>query len=200
MVSTIVLLSTLGFCDYIICNGLINIFKHNYNINYMLKLTSHLIRRILKKPLGRVTNIPELVKSLENKGDIICVGDETSKLALDAGLRPKICVCDGKVRRKFVGIPEIIKKYAEEVGEIRVGNPPSYLTPEAFNGMQKALESGKNTVIFVDGEEDLITLAAIKLASKGALVLYGQPDEGLVVVEVDDEIKDKVDGIMGDME
>ncbi|ODS36891.1 MAG: hypothetical protein A7316_02305 [Candidatus Altiarchaeales archaeon WOR_SM1_86-2] len=165
----------------------------------MLRLTSDL-RRILKKPLGRVTNISELVKSLENKGDIICVGDETSKLALDAGLRPKICVCDGKIRRKFVGIPEIIRKYAGDGGEIRVGNPPSYLTGEAFDGVQKALESGKNTVIFVDGEEDLITLAAIKLASRGTTVLYGQPDEGLVVVEVDDEIKDAVNGILDDME
>ena len=38
--------------------------------------------------------------------------------------------------------------------------------------------------IVVEGEEDLATLPAILYAPPGSVVVYGQPDEGSVLVKV----------------
>lgn len=166
----------------------------------MLRLTPKL-RKILKKPLGRLTNISDLVKEMDDDKCIICVGDETSKIALKAGLKPKVCVCDGNIQRNFVGIPDIVRDYAQAEGceIIKVKNPASCLTSDVFDVMLKAVDCERNTVIWVDGEEDLVALAAIKLAPIGSMVLYGQPSEGLVVVNVDEGIKDNVEWILGEM-
>jgi uncharacterized protein (UPF0218 family) len=43
----------------------------------------------------------------------------------------------------------------------------------------------------VEGEEDLLTLVAMAVAPLGSFVIYGQPGEGLVVVEVDDAAKNR---------
>jgi uncharacterized protein (UPF0218 family) len=39
--------------------------------------------------------------------------------------------------------------------------------------------------VVVDGEEDLATLPALVAAPTGASIVYGQPGEGMVLVEVD---------------
>lgn len=39
--------------------------------------------------------------------------------------------------------------------------------------------------MIVDGEEDLLTLVAMAVAPLGSFVIYGQPREGVVLVEVD---------------
>jgi len=48
----------------------------------------------------------------------------------------------------------------------------------------------------IKGEEDLLTLPAILLAPLGAIVIYGQKDVGAVVVEVTEEIKQKISNII----
>jgi uncharacterized protein (UPF0218 family) len=47
--------------------------------------------------------------------------------------------------------------------------------------VKNAIEKGKGKII-VEGEEDLAALPALMLAPEGALVLYGQPGEGIVAV------------------
>jgi uncharacterized protein (UPF0218 family) len=41
----------------------------------------------------------------------------------------------------------------------------------------------------VDGEEDLLTLVAVLYAPENAVVVYGQPYEGIVLVKVSPEKK-----------
>jgi len=43
----------------------------------------------------------------------------------------------------------------------------------------------------VEGEEDLLTLVVMVTAPLGSLVVYGQPNEGLVLVEVNGEAREK---------
>ena len=43
--------------------------------------------------------------------------------------------------------------------------------------------------IYVEGEEDLATLPAVLLSPTGSMVAYGQPGEGVVLVEVDESKK-----------
>ena len=110
---------------------------------------------------------------------------------------PLVCVYDNKSRRCDIKPLESIGNYRAELVEIE--NNAGELANAAFREIGKALESKTRTKIFVRGEEDLITLAAIAESEDGWLVLYGQPNEGLVVVEVDNKIKSKVKKILGEM-
>ena len=160
----------------------------------LLKLTKNL-RKKLKNPIGELTNFDELVDKSEIKNKIIiCVGDKTCELALKNGIKVKICVYDSLIKRKKIEIPDIVKNLG--ASEINLKNPAGHLNPESFDVIRSALKSENNIKIIVDGEEDLIALAAIEVAPKNSIVLYGQPDEGVVMVEVDEEIKAKVGNIL----
>ncbi len=158
------------------------------------------LRKELKKPIGRVLKGDEEIKKgiyeeIEiNPCTVICVGDKTTETVLNAGIKPKICVYDGKVERKNIPIPREIKEL--DAKEIELENPPGSLNEEAFKIMDTALNSRLDYKIKVNGEEDLITLAAIDRAAIGSLVLYGQPKEGIVAVRVDNKTKNKVKEII----
>jgi len=154
------------------------------------------LRDKLKKPIGKI--ISDLNELNVNSKIVICVGDITSKVILKKGIKPKICIYDNKCARKEIKTPDAIEKFNAE--KINVKNPPGHLTEEVFNVLEKALSSNFNKKIFVDGEEDLVTLAAIDLAPVGSLIFYGQPSEGLVMVEVDKNIKDNIKNILERME
>ncbi len=160
-----------------------------------LRLPKHL-RKKLKKPFGHL--ISDVNKLEINSETIICIGDKTSEEILKKGIKPKICVYDGKIKRKRIQIPDIIKKF--DAKKIEIKNPPGSLTEEAFDAINFALKGESSFKIWVDGEEDLITLAAIALAPLDSLVLYGQPSEGVVVVRVDNKNKLKINGILKEME
>ncbi|MFC6769315.1 DUF359 domain-containing protein, partial [Natrinema soli] len=68
----------------------------------------------------------------------------------------------------------------------------------------RALSTDEPTTILVDGEEDLVALPAIVAAPEGASVVYGQPDEGMVHVNVTDdhrtEMRDLLERFEGDTE
>lgn len=50
--------------------------------------------------------------------------------------------------------------------------------------------------ITVMGEEDLLVLPVCIYAPDNSIVLYGQPNEGLVLVEVSTEIRNKVQTLL----
>lgn len=157
-----------------------------------LKLPESL-RLKLKKPLGDfVTDID----SLKNR-TVICVGDQASKDVIRSGIRPTLCVYDGRIARRNVGIPREITVY--DVVELKVKNEPGTLSREAVDAVERALGSGGNYRIRVEGEEDLMTLAAVKYAPLGSIVLYGQPGVGLVGVGVDENSKAMVESLLREM-
>jgi len=152
------------------------------------------LRLTLKKPLGGfITDL----SSIKNR-IVVCVGDQASKDVLSYGLKPKLCVYDGRIKRKVVEIPSEIKNY--DAREIKVKNPAGTLTKEVFQAVEEALKSEASCKMLVEGEEDLVTLVAVKYAPSGSVVLYGQPNEGLVAVEVGVKIKKKVEELLSEME
>ena len=54
--------------------------------------------------------------------------------------------------------------------------------------------------LLVNGEEDLLVIPACIHAPANAVVLYGQPGRGLVVVPVSDEIKTRMQALLDMME
>ena len=118
-----------------------------------------------------------------------------SQALLELGIKPHVMIIDGKAMRKQTKLPK-----AEPYNKISVHNPAGMLTPQAWVAMEKALSQKEPTLIMVDGEEDLLTLVAVLKAPENALVAYGQPNEGVVIVKTDATAKHKANLIIEAME
>ena len=161
------------------------------------------VRRELKKPLGLLLHkekgspIEQLKEILEERQivNIIVVGDYTTRRVLERGLDADVYILDNKTMRKPT---QPISLDLEQA--IHVRNPAGEITKEAWIAVKQAIQSKKRTKVMVDGEEDLLTLPAILFSPIGSLVIYGQPKEGLVVVEVSKKKKDEIKRIIGRME
>ena len=75
-------------------------------------------------------------------------------------------------------------------------NPPGEITQESIQTIQKAFSSDPPIRIIVDGEEDLLVIPVCIAAPENSVVMYGQPNEGLVIVHVTPEIRAKVQKIL----
>ncbi|MEF8854807.1 MAG: DUF359 domain-containing protein [Haloarculaceae archaeon] len=155
------------------------------------------LRPELKEPMGRVyTDAADL---LADAGDpIVAVGDVVTYHLLEAGRRPDVALVDERTERTAVD-EEITAAIGGFDRDVAVENPPATLSAallsalsEAVRGAGEASREGSTeapteatTLIDVDGEEDLATLPAILVAPEGACVVYGQPGEGMVLVQVD---------------
>ncbi len=152
-----------------------------------LKLPDEL-RSYLRKPLGKLftgegIEAMEQAKEELGEGNLIVVGDESYRNALKLGLKPKLAVIDFKVKRE--GIEEYPLK-----GEIRkVRNPAGWITKQLWDAIHEAMNSEGEQVVLVEGEEDLAVLPCIIEADWGDDIIYGQPNEGVVLIHVDDDAK-----------
>ncbi len=156
------------------------------------------LREELKRPLGLLIksgNEAEYIKNnLINQKLVITVGDRTTELFILSGGKPKVEVVDLKEKRsrreKTLTTAEVF---------MRVKNDPGTITEESIEAIKNAISSKERVRIEIDGEEDLLGIPAIIYAPNGSFVLYGQPNEGLVVIKVDSSVKDKARKILSSM-
>ncbi|MEM3402786.1 MAG: DUF359 domain-containing protein [Candidatus Hadarchaeales archaeon] len=162
------------------------------NEKHLLELPEDL-RPLLKRPLGRLVRNPQDAAKALRKRKVVAIGDVTGATLLKDGVRPAILVVDMKTLRGPVSREEskVLESFRGE--EIKVENPAGTITPSAWEAFRKAERSTK---ILVDGEEDLLTIPAILLSPIGTVVVYGQPGEGMVLVEVTEEKKKEVTEIL----
>lgn len=153
------------------------------------------LRSELKDPFGPVTTGP-LVKHLDDN-PLATVGDVVTKDALDEGILPAIMIVDGKTKRTEDAPNLDVPTKAKTV---RVKNPAAKITRELWGAIQDAYAQPEPTLIRVEGEEDLATLPCIVHAPDGATVVYGQPDEGAVVVTVDQITRERAEDLLARME
>ena len=169
----------------------------------------HLI--ILKKPFGDLIrkenitkeNIIKIINSYndDNKTSIVTVGDATTERILSFGIYPKIAIIDGverRIRRPDVKNSEIIKAYSNKnkIKFYKCSNRQGTISKEAYDIIEKIIQSNENAMVFVDGEEDLLALPVFALARNQSVVLYGQPLEGIVVVKVNNKLKKKAQNLL----
>ena len=131
----------------------------------------------------------------ENPSMLISVGDKVSDNLSNYGFTPKLYIVDNKIMRKKI---EPIKLAVEKI--LHAKNPPGTITEEALKTIQSALKGSNTVKIVVEGEEDLLTLAAILYAPEGSFVIYGQPHKGIVIVKVTTEKKTEVTQFLKGME
>jgi len=160
-------------------------------------------RAELKKPLGELLKgneeetIPLLKQKIEEEKPkmVLAVGDRVSMTLASLGLKVKLYIYDEKIKRTLVRKPELpVKK------TLYVQNPAGTITDESIEAIKKGLKFRGPVAVCVDGEEDLLTLPAILYAPKNSVVVYGQPNEGVVLVKVTDEKKKFVEDIIRKMD
>ncbi len=153
------------------------------------------LRPLMRKPLGTLyvgtgsDTIEKFVGELASPTRLISVGDVTTFHLLEAGIFPDICIVDNRTKREPVATHMSARNMDKIYEEVSVDNPAGIITDELIRTLCEAFASKKLIRIFVRGEEDLATLPVILLAPLGAVVLYGQPDEGVVLVKVTKEKK-----------
>lgn len=149
------------------------------------------LRWELRRPFGRVLSTEQLVSELsKKKGFLISVGDDCSYNLITNGVNPDIVIYDLKIKRKDVigEVRELLDKFDDEA--VMVHNPPGVIMDELVETTREMLVRGKGKML-VRGEEDLAALVVMMYAPEGAVVVYGQPDEGAVLVEMSEEVRDR---------
>ena len=79
---------------------------------------------------------------------------------------------------------------------VEVDNEPGTISKKLYFEVKDAIKSEIMTKIIVDGEEDLATLPVIKHSKIGAKVIYGMPDKGMVVVDVNQQAKERANKLL----
>jgi uncharacterized protein (UPF0218 family) len=161
------------------------------------------MRAELKAPLGKLLpgepheTVYKLRRMLRMKKPpmFAVVGDFTSSNILEAGLDPDIIVIDYRVMRLDVDPLNHGERHI-----LRARNPRGTIDSEAWTALEEAATLKSRTAVIVEGEEDLLVLPLISLMPLGSVIVYGQPREGMVVVEVSEERKGWAESFMARME
>jgi uncharacterized protein (UPF0218 family) len=156
------------------------------------------MREDLKAPLGPIyTDTDEL---LAEAGDpIVAVGDIVTYHLLEADRRPDVAIVDGKTKRERVE-REVLDAIDGFDDRIDVVNPQSTITDDLLEALASAVGRSASTVIVVDGEEDLAAIPAVLAVPEGGSIVYGQPDEGMVLVSISDETRARCRDLLERME
>ena len=148
-----------------------------------------------KAPLGKLyADFEDAIPKIKEASFLISVGDQTTKNLVDNDLIPDLVIIDNRIQRKDHN-HDIIR--TENI--LEADNPAGTITENLWETIEEAisltLKDSENRIIVVKGEEDLAVLPCLLIAPEDAIVLYGQPNEGLVFVNVF-EGKDKATKLM----
>ena len=150
----------------------------------------------MKIPLGILipenqTNKINIQKYLSSDSYIITVGDRTTEKMIEFGLIPSLHIVDSFEKRKKRDSPKL-----ENATELVVDNPAAEITSQAIDIIKKAFTIPSPVRLYVNGEEDLLVIPVCIHAPENTVVLYGQPNEGLVIVKVTPEIRNKTQRLL----
>lgn len=141
------------------------------------------MRPEFRRPHGKVfASVRKALRSLGNPVKLISVGDPVTYNLIEAGRIPDMAVVDGMEERK-----PFTKEIVLPHPEVRARNPRGMITRELWDAVRENM--GRKVKIFVEGEEDLAVLPCLLLAPEGSIILYGQPRQGVVLMEVTKEKK-----------
>ena len=155
----------------------------------------------MKNPLGVLLPEKETTKEkiqtfIKENTFVITVGDRTTEKMMAFDLIPSLQIIDGQEKRVKRNLPQ-----NQNVSTVlRCDNPAAEITFQSIEIIKKGFKSKTPVRIIVNGEEDLLVLPVCIFAPENSIVLYGQPNEGLVIVEVTPEIRNKTQKLLELME
>jgi uncharacterized protein (UPF0218 family) len=158
------------------------------------------LREQMKIPLGILlpeiqANKENILKNISENSFIITVGDRTTQKMIEFDLIPSLQIVDGIEKREKREPPKLAN-----ATEITVDNPPAEITLQSIDVIKKAFLMNPPVRILVTGEEDLLVLPVCIHAPENSVVLYGQPNEGLVITKITTEIRNKAQSLLDLME
>ncbi len=152
------------------------------------------IRERLKMPIGKVHIDFVEIKRLSKNHKIISVGDVCTLALLQLGIMPHLAVFDFRCKRDEISEKKknILRQAFPEMESLR--NHSGHISEEIMENAQRLLDKGGG--LLIEGEEDLTALAFIKEANEKYVLVYGQPNEGVVIVRIDEKTKKRLDELL----
>lgn len=161
----------------------------------LLRLPDEL-RSAFKEPFGPLYTDAEQLLA-EAGTPLIAVGDIVTYTIEATGRRPDVALVDGRTERQAVD--DRIRAAVGD-GDCSATNPPGTLTESLLTTLAAAVAAEEPVRIVVDGEEDLATVPAVIVAPIGSTVVYGQPAEGMVAIEVTAETQAEFRELLSEFE
>jgi len=162
--------------------------RDNNQIDYCFILPNEL-RQLLIKPYGFLfTNEDLLIRYIKGVNSrIISVGDVVTVTLFKHGIKPFIAFVDGKTKR--------VIKISSDSYSITLLNEPGLIRLSAMSKIKELLSSNSHNVVFVEGEEDLLVIPVILYSNNGDIIVYGQPNAGIVMIRNNALIKEYVEDL-----
>lgn len=172
-----------------------------------------LIAGTREETIDQIVNIFDDFTKSEKKVNFYLVGDVVAKDFLSNQFLKtfvKVCIIDEKTQRNHIHLN--FEKFFDQTIEFQ--NPEGTINKDSWKLFRDIINSGKTTLIKItEGEEDLLLLPLILqlplLNEVKNFAFYGQPPitdsnfiipEGIVIVDVDKNIQEKVKKVISIME
>jgi len=156
------------------------------------------MRDFMRVSPGPVLAGDELLAVAKEAELLVTVGDYCTMDLITRGRAPDIALVDFKTKRdEHVEYAGLLEKFGDVVMDVI--NPPGVITREAWLAIYEAFKLKKRVRLDIQGEEDLLSLVCVALAPLGAVVIYGLPGKGAVVVHVDKKEKGKMRSVFKKM-
>jgi len=157
-------------------------------------------RKKLKDPMGSLimesmVTKENVQKYLSPDSYVITVGDATTEKMIQFGIIPSLQIVDGMEKRIKRDAPAGLSS----ITNFSCDNPAGEITDDSINIIKKILSSTQPSRLTVNGEEDLLVIPVCIFAPANSVVMYGQPNEGLVIIKITEEIRSKAQLIMDSM-
>lgn len=159
------------------------------NINLPLILSRGDLREILSHPVSPVSREKAFRAIIESLGRrrVITVGDVvTFEYIRIKNAPPLIGFIDGFTKRDIETETSLEEEFEDhiEISNQR-GEVDLELIEDAMSQISINFQQGVSTLVFVKGEEDLLSLATpLFFSSPDSVLIYGQPNMGAVVLQL----------------
>jgi uncharacterized protein (UPF0218 family) len=155
------------------------------------------LRDRFKNPLGilipeKDANKSNIQKYISKNSYLITVGDRTTEKMIEFGFIPSLQIIDNQEKR----VKRDPVKSSTAFTELVCTNPAAEITPQSIDMIKKAFTSKTPVRLTIVGEEDLLVIPVCIHAPENSLVMYGQPNEGLVIVNITPEIRNKTQRLL----
>jgi GTP-dependent dephospho-CoA kinase len=144
---------------------------------------------LLKEPFGLLIKENEVTRTkiyafINESVKIVTVGDTTTQKFIEFGYTPDLSIIDNKEKRKTKS--NNLELQVDKV--IYCENRPGELNIQVMDLIKKITSIKFNKIqIIIEGEEDLLALPLFMYSPNKWTIFYGQPNEGLVMVEMNND-------------
>jgi len=152
--------------------------------------TTEEVRKKLQNYEGRIFSDDEIASELAGHPTVV-VGDVATESVLRAGIEPYLIITDGKTKREMKTDNTLGKAFGDR--GVYVDNPAGSLTMSLILNIIEASECWgtlrHRTNLSVDGEVDLAVIPCMMYCKLGTKLVFGIPDRGMGVIDVNTEAR-----------